>query len=254
MDWKKEFHTEQGVYHKAEIDSSFEELYLEIREKEKRLLADETVLQLPHINAEHEHHSEWKKRADTLERFAKFLKQHHFNTALEIGCGNGWFSNFLANHTENCIGQDINVKELQQAVRVFNRSNLDFVCTDNILELARSIKPDLVVFNASLQYFNPEEQLLQALMETLDERAQIHILDSPVYTSHQEALSAQSRSAAYYKNKEVAELSNFYFHYTKEHINGEWLYRPPGRLKRLLRPDSSPFPWLRLTSKHRIHA
>jgi len=254
MAWKEKYYLERDVYRNAEIDSPFEELYLDVREKENRLLDDSEVLQLPELPLEHVHHAEWRKRADTLKRFGKYLKQHRFATSLEIGCGNGWFSNYLADYTQKCIGQDINLKELQQAARVFSRPNLDFVCSENILELASLVAPDLIVFNASLQYFNPEQGLLQSLTEVLNKDGEIHILDSPVYASENEAQSAQSRSHKYYEDQHVPALAGFYFHYTQEQVQGEWLYRPPGRIKRLLKPDSSPFPWLRLTSKGSNHA
>ncbi|MCB0736540.1 MAG: class I SAM-dependent methyltransferase [Bacteroidetes bacterium] len=162
------------------MGNNFEQLYIKLRKAEQRILSDEQVMKLPDIENQHPHYSEWLKRKDTLQRFDNYLANRSFKTALEIGCGNGWFSNWLAKRVSKVTGQDINQTEVEQARRVFTTENLQFSTEENVLELSHNLMPDLVVFNASLQYFNPEEKLIENLLELLSDSSEIHILDTPV--------------------------------------------------------------------------
>lgn len=228
----------------------FEELYIQLRQKENRLLADEQVKLLPNLPKSHQHAAEWKKRQDTLKRFEPYLLQHKFNSVVEIGCGNGWFANWLSSFIPQVLGQDINHTELDQAKRVFQKKGLCFSASNDLQSLLQSIEPDLVVFNASLQYFNPSDKILDQVSSNLAEGAEIHVLDSPIYASPIESKKAQKRSEAYYQQMGVPALAEHYFHYCWEHLpNWRSHYIPPGKLGRKIWPNKSIFPWVSLRKR-----
>ena len=242
-DWKSNFTEENGLFYGEEVQSKFEELYLQIREKENRLLEDQLVVQLPYLPSNHVLAAEWKRRLPTLERFVNYLKTSPFKRVLEIGCGNGWFSNQVKMHVKEVVAQDINEQELKQASRVFQDPNLTFVLTDDVLRLAESYNPDLIVFNASLQYFDPQKNILNELKSILTD-VEIHVLDSPIYANKKESEAAKLRSDLYYEKMNTKELSNYYFHWTEEDISEvEFLWRPSLWTKYVKK--DSPFSWVK---------
>ena len=87
--------------------NGFEEQYLKIRQKEKRLYADEEVKHLPDIAPWHVHYREWQFRKRSATRLMRYLeKKKRALNMLEVGCGNGWLSAKLAmNSSFNEIGR-----------------------------------------------------------------------------------------------------------------------------------------------------
>ena len=84
----------EGVYHLTTPDDS-EKVYLKVRETEGRIYPDDTVRNLPDIDAAHPLHAEWMIRKSSLEKFEGYLKGRSI-TLLDVGCGNGWMSSRLA--------------------------------------------------------------------------------------------------------------------------------------------------------------
>src|SRR5437870_3853887 len=104
----------------------FEAVYIEMRKKERRLLSDEQVKHLPHkTTIEKSINNEWKLRAKTFKRFSDYVSKNSFKNILDLGCGNGWFSNKLAaiQKKGKVTGLDMNKQELEQAVRIFGNIN-----------------------------------------------------------------------------------------------------------------------------------
>lgn len=98
---------------------------------------------------------------------------------MEIGCGKGWFSNWLADRVPNVIGQDVLRYELEIGTNIFARSNLNFVLTENVIRLIKKERPDLIVLNCSLQYIDPNTNFLMKVKEALPPNCEIHIIDTP---------------------------------------------------------------------------
>ena len=136
----------------TESKEEFEKIYVKVRSLENRIFDDELVKQLPSVPRTNNHHDEWNKRESTLNKFAKYLKPNHKNI-LEIGCGNGWFSNAISNENNLVIGLDVGKKELEQAVRCFASERLKFICCQDLNLLPQNFF-DLIIFNASIQYFD----------------------------------------------------------------------------------------------------
>src|ERR1700689_2775716 len=111
------------------VNNDFEDLYLAVRQCEKRLYSDEQVRRLPDIDALHIYAEEWKIRKRSSMRLIEYIqKKHRPMRILEVGCGNGWLSAKLSEIPgADVIGLDINQTEISQANRVFVKDNLEFV-------------------------------------------------------------------------------------------------------------------------------
>ncbi|WP_237274896.1 class I SAM-dependent methyltransferase [Tenacibaculum ovolyticum] len=230
----------------------FSKKYIAVRKKENRVLSDEQVLKLPYISKDNPYKKEWEVRQKSANRFLKYLKKKENISILDIGCGNGWFTNKLAtiSTSNKIVGLDVNVLELEQAHRVFKKENLRFVCAD-IFERKEVFENsfDMVVLNASAQYFPDFDKLIKNLETFIKAKGEIHIIDSPFYEFSEIEL-AKKRTHQYYLNLGFPEMKTNYFHHCIEEIkNFEYLYMPEkGRVKRFFTKDT-PFPWIRFIKK-----
>ena len=242
-----DFHTANGVHHWGSIPYGNASAYLETRKREGRLLEDDLVKDLPKLPKTHPLHAEWKKRQDTAKRFRLYQKMNSFKSALEIGCGNGWFSNMLAQTAgmERVVGLDVNQPELEQAARVFADEKIQWFCSDIFQWDGRNIQFDLIVLNASVQYFQNIERLLMQCRQLLNPGGELHILDSKFYHT-EEMVAAQQRSKTYYRELGTPEMAGHYYHHNWDSVTDlQILYRPRrSMLGSFLRPNASPFPWL----------
>jgi ubiquinone/menaquinone biosynthesis C-methylase UbiE len=227
----------------------FEQLYLLLREKEGRVYSDEEVLQLPNIAKNHPHYDEWQIRKESCNKLKQYLEKRISQPKiLEVGCGNGWLANRLAEIPGSKVtGADINFTELQQAVRVFNHiPNLQFIHGGINAEGLEDSKYDIIVFAASIQYFPSLKEIINPAMRKLKANGEIHIIDTNFYPPG-EISAAKERSARYYSDLGFPEMTNHYFHHSTEELNlfqVEFLYLP-SLLKRFLN-NKNPFPWLRI--------
>jgi SAM-dependent methyltransferase len=235
-----------------ESQPSFEDAYLRLRKKEHRIIEDADVLHLPHL-FHGPHQKEWKLRAKSANRFVHFLKsQQGLQTIVEIGCGNGWFTRMISENTPaRVFGTEVNKQELEQANRLFGNDKTRFIEFNLATEKWTLGAPDLIVFNASIQYFPSLLEVLQQALWQLSNHGQIHIIDSPFYPqAHLNA--ARQRSANYFKDMGETNMEKFYFHHSIEELQTfkpQYLYKPhPFPLNRLIK--DSPFPWVSITKLH----
>lgn len=243
----------EGVYIFENEKNPFEELYLKLRRREKRLYSDEEVKLLPFASSLNPHKKEWDYRAKSFIRFKEYLKKFNEElNILDLGCGNGWFSGELSksfNHNFYCL--DVNFYELRQAARLFGGENIKFIYGDLFkMEIAKN-SFDLIVMNSSLQYFGNFNSLLKELIYALKLEGEIHIIDSPFY-EEEDLQSAKERTIAYYKSLGFPEMSEFYFHHTYKSLNDfnhQILYDPrtlKNKLLSLAFKSDSPFPWIKI--------
>src|SRR5271157_59561 len=103
------------------LKPDFEDLYIGVRQQEKRLYTDEQLKNLPDIDSLHIYCNEWKIRKRSGERLIAYLGRKRRNLRiLEVGCGNGWLSAKMAAIPKARVtGLDINQVEIAQANRVF---------------------------------------------------------------------------------------------------------------------------------------
>ncbi len=233
----------KGVHYLTEPKQDFEALYVEVRDKEDRLHSDKIVKQLPAMPKGHPHHSEWEKRAWTSQKFSKYLSLRKPINLLEIGCGNGWFANAISKHCEDTFALDIGKEELEQAARCFAGDGIHFICCTDWSLLPKAYF-DMIVFNASIQYFDLNETFWRSLYRLLRPNGEIHILDSPFY-ERQALEKAKQRTEDYFKQLQVAEASDYYRHACWEDLppQSKKQYQPNRWLSRLT-PKRSPFPWI----------
>lgn len=85
---------------------------------------------------------------------------------LDLGCGTGWTSNFFAQCSHDVTGQDISKEAITTAKKHFNRSNLDFICSD-YEGLKYENEFDVAVFFDCLHHAEDVEAALRAVHKSL---------------------------------------------------------------------------------------
>ncbi len=246
-----ELKTLTGVIKLSEVDESFEKLYLEVRDKEKRIYRDDELKLLPFASKINPHIKEWNLRAKSFLRFKNYLAQKKSKlNIMDLGCGNGWFSGQLAKSFEhNFFCVDINLTELEQAARVFSYKNIKFIYAYIFTAEINHGYFDLIIINAAVQYFPDLKKLLESLLLLAKENGEIHIIDSPFY-SDAEAVNAKERTKVYYNSLGLPLMERQYFHHTFNELKDskyKFLYKPALRsnvFRKLFYPDDSPFPWI----------
>lgn len=232
------------IYLTEKVDE-FSAIYIDVRNKENRVLTDIQISKLPYLDSD-----EWKLRVKSTDRFIEYLsKAKQQKQILDIGCGNGWFSSAMAKISDlnTVIGLDVNSFELEQASNIFQSENLKFVYA-NVYKLETLFKEqfDLITLNASIQYFPDVSILLKTLKEYLKENGEIHIIDSPFYKP-KDIIYAKKRSIDYYTNLGFPKMASNYFHHSIENMKDfEILYKSKNKiLKRILNIKDSPFTWFK---------
>ncbi|AXG69448.1 bifunctional 3-demethylubiquinone-9 3-methyltransferase/ 2-octaprenyl-6-hydroxy phenol methylase [Kordia sp. SMS9] len=234
---------QQDVYYLTPEDAGFSKSYLAVREKEKRILTDAEVRKLPYVARD-----EWPFRVKSTERFLTHIAEENDPmNILTIGCGNGWFSNKIAevDTKHEVIGLDVNREELEQAARVFKRKNLRFVYAD-IFKVSEYFqrKFDIITLNGAIQYFEDFEGLIYLLATFLAIGGEIHIIDSPFYKT-EEIEAAKERTKAYYTALGVPEMIENYHHHNEKLVQNfdVWYRYKKNILHKILGKKDSPFSW-----------
>jgi len=227
----------------------FGDLYVEVRNQEKRILTDAQVMFLPDIEVPHPHYKEWQIRKRSSQRLITYLEQKNRPLKiLEIGCGNGWLSSKLsAIANTKVIGLDINQVEINQAKRVFQKENLEFILGSFNPEMFDGAKFDIVLFAASIQYFQSLKSILQNVLTCLADNGEIHILDTHFYMPN-EIDMAVKRTENYYQIMGYPEMAACYFHHSVNDLK-------PFRYKILVNPRTlfnrlrkkEPFYWISIS-------
>jgi ubiquinone/menaquinone biosynthesis C-methylase UbiE len=233
----------------------FEELYIEVRRREKRIYEDDMVLRLPDVSNDHRYYHEWMARKKSLDRLIQYLKLKHKRLSiLDVGCGNGWMSNQLAKlPMTEVVGIDVNHIEIEQASRVFSgQHNLKFIQGEITSDLLNHYNFGIIVFASSIQYFKSLANVLHYADKILVPRGEIHIIDSPFYTD-KEVHDAKEASNNHFNRLGFPEMSNYYHHHIYRELNNyrpKYLFAPNKVKSKLLRMlkmrNDSPFPWIRI--------
>lgn len=243
LDWLTNI--ENGVAYLTPPNQDFEELYIQVRETENRVHSDEFVKTLPNVLQTHPHFNEWNKRNWTLQKFKQYLDKENSTSILEIGCGNGWFSNAIATKNRQVFGLDVGKTELEQASRCFAADNIHFLCCTN-LEILPENTFDFIVFNASIQYFDLSDSFWKMILQKIKGNGEIHILDSPFY-SENEREEAKKRTRSYFNSIDCDEAENYYKHLLWNELpsNSEIICKP-NKIRNKLNKNRSPFPWIKI--------
>jgi len=248
---QQQFHISTGIPVVLQNSTSFDfkEQYIALRKKEQRVYTDEEVLQLPLIPGDHVHAKEWVVRKKSCRKLVNYLKKKGPLNILEIGCGNGWLSYQLSKIPGSIVtGMDINDVELKQAARVFSeQTNLSFI-NKNISQIELHNHPfDIIVFAASLQYFNSFSEIVTVALDHLKLGGEIHIIDSPFYQPNDIA-EARQRTQSYFTELGFCQMQHHYFHHSVEsfeRFRHTILYNPLSLTNKLLK-SKNPFYWIRI--------
>lgn len=231
------------------LPKKFAQLYISVRIKENRVLSDKQLLQLPNAPLSNTNFKEWQVRKKSAHRFLNYLSNRKsVDTILDLGCGNGWFSNLIAKSFPSIkvTGLDINEVELKQANKVFQKDNLQFAFGDIFSSQGDNFKNkfDLIVLNACVQYFSDFLNLISRIITFLKPNGEIHIIDSPFYKKN-EVAKAKHRSIKYYTKLGFPEMAENYFHHSLENLKDfEILYQPKKMiLFKFLKKTEVPFLW-----------
>jgi SAM-dependent methyltransferase len=215
------------------------------------LYPDETVTRLPELPGNHPLADEWRWRAESSSRLYSYLASKPGKLeVLDLGCGNGWLSSMLSCLKDSRVwGIDRNLPELFQAGRLFKKSNLFLVAAEIAGLPVRGSAFDVIVLVSVIQYFPDLRALLQELQLLLKRSGEIHILDSPLYST-QDLIAARERTRIYYAGLGFPEMARQYYHHPISALDGlspHWLYRPRSwhsRIGRFFGHNGSPFPWI----------
>lgn len=250
-----EFH--DGVFYQSGLSTNiaFEKEYLFIRRQEGRLYSDKIVMKLPSIPGQHPLADEWLIRKDSTDRLISYLEKKRIMNLLEVGCGNGWMTNYLFQSLKvDCCGVDINETELHQAARLFASEKVSFLYADVLSPIFSGRCWDIIILGASVQYFPDLPALIARLKKMLNSSGEIHIVDSPFYDAS-EIKEAKIRSLNHFDKIGNPDMSYHYFHHSWDDLQNfkyEILYSPKSFLNRSLRflklVHQSPFPWIKITA------
>ncbi|HNP31655.1 MAG TPA: methyltransferase domain-containing protein [Flavobacterium sp.] len=238
-----------NVIYYSQPDNAFSDLYITVRKKENRFYSEEEIKNLPNIQKEDPNYAEWQLRKKSSNRFISYLKgKNKPLKIMEIGCGNGWFSHLMSTIEKTQVtGLDVTVPELEQAARIFEKENLNFVYADIFEETQLNEKRfDIIVFNSSIQYFKDLLELFKIVKELLSENGEIHIIDSPFYEGS-EIEEAKKRTQNYYLNLGFPEMSKNYFHHRIDSLGKHKIMYNPFSFLNHFRKDS-PFYWVLIKS------
>ncbi|HEX6893200.1 MAG TPA: methyltransferase domain-containing protein [Chryseolinea sp.] len=246
---------DNGVFYQADLakQNDFEQMYLSLRQKENRLYTDEIVKSLPNIPADHALGREWKIRRISAGKLISYLKGTPLSgRILEVGCGNGWLANKMASElSADVLALDVNETEILQGARIFSSERLSFVYGDIFSINLNTIRFHCIVLPSSIQYFRNIQPLIKHLLQLLSPRGEIHILDSPLYSSNRAVISAKKRSVEHFTRLGHRDMARFYFHHTMEEI-GIFKYKileNPNSIvsvikRRIFKASHPAFPWI----------
>ena len=230
------------------VHKRFEEAYISLRDKEQRIYSDEEVFELPQVANDHIHKKEWDVRKASCQRLKeKKKKKERPLNILEVGCGNGWLSHQLTTIEGSVVeAVDVNRIELDQAARVFaGVKNLNFIYGDIGSGFLNDQRFDVIVFAASVQYFQSFRGIINVALNILNKEGEIHILDSKFYSSN-EVKNAKRRSQGYFQKMGFEMMSKFYFHHSFEELEPfdyQILYNADSLVNKLFNKNN-PFNWI----------
>jgi ubiquinone/menaquinone biosynthesis C-methylase UbiE len=226
----------------------FADKYDGLRKKEGRMYSDTEVLSLPSISSSHAFYNEWVIRKRSCKKLLRYIKKRdQVQNILEVGCGNGWLSAQLATNTNaTVVGLDINDTELEQARKLFSTvQNLSFINGDITDGILADRKFDIIVFAASIQYFESVKKIIAIALEYLTTQGEVHILDTNFYQVP-EVILAQQRTKQYYNSIGFSGMEAYYFHHTLNELamfQYKILFNPTS-WRNKLSFNKTPFYWI----------
>jgi len=168
--------------------AQFTREYTTVRRAEGWGSADRAYYQaLPFVDLTGRFERIWQIRARSYAMFLRQvlerLERHGPLRILDLGAGNGWLSNRLAERGHNVTAIDLSEDPFDGlgAAKHYDATFGAVLAEFDRLPLADT-QVDLVVFNASLHYSTDYAQTLSEALRVLRAHGTLVILDSPMYT------------------------------------------------------------------------
>lgn len=230
-----------------------ENLYLEVRKAEGRVLSPEALQALPSVAPTDPHSREWQIRTATADRLIRHLRRRKEPLhILDLGCGPGWMIARMVRHLgATGVGIDCNQSELKRGAQAFaSVQGLELVYGDIFEPLFKEASFNVIVVASVLQYFSEPSVLLERLRDLIKPAGEILIADTPFYR-REEIPAAAERTRAYYNGIGFPQMAEHYHHHVLDdlaHFNPDFLYDPNALFSQIsrtvFRRPLSPFPAL----------
>lgn len=229
---------------------NIDQTYFRSTQKQENSYTDKEVTTLPYIHTSHRYYREWTTRKHSLKALLSYIKNRKtFSQILEVGCGNGWLSSRIAKEVDaEVTGLDINLRELEQAKRVFNNiPNLNFIHSKLDDDNLKNEKFDMILFAASAQYFPSLKQIIDIAVKHLTLQGEVHIMDSPFYRQHEIASAKQNN-----KLRSLGRMEDqHYYHTLAELENFQYkILHHPNSWKNKLSIKKNPFYWIAIKNRY----
>jgi len=104
-----------------------------------------------------------QKRINKIEKYLSLNNK----VILDLGCGNGNYSNYLASKSKFVIGIDVEKNRLNLAKKSFDKHNLNFYLFDGNKIPFESSFFDLIFMNEVLEHVNDESSILREIWRVL---------------------------------------------------------------------------------------
>lgn len=125
----------------------------------------------------------WGKRNTCNDKIyklkvSKYLDYHHYKKVLDLGCGEGDFTQLIAEKVESVKAVDISTTAINRAKSKFAKENIEYICS-GVLEFVQQEKNryDLIFCLEMLYYLKPNEQekLLYYLSKILENNGVLYL-------------------------------------------------------------------------------
>lgn len=233
--------------------ADFEARYSHLRSKEGRPDDVEFVRRLPDVPVGYAGEPEWRMRRDTIGRFMRYIRRFKRPLSiLDVGCGNGFFSNMLAERGHKVIGMDVTLCELRTAAAAFGADNPRWCYADLLTDDLPFGPFELIIFNASLHYFGDVRPVLDRAFGLLTRTGEIHVMETPFYKDEAARDKARKATAAHFLNMDSPGMMGAYHFHSWDDLGNfryDVLKKPGGRIGRWLGRPGSPFYWIRLRAE-----
>ncbi len=210
---------------------AFTSAYNKLREHESWSKGNASFYRnLPYVDSPNSHSRIWKQRAKNWKTFKKKVlrmmevrRKRELNI-LDLGTGNGWAANRMADRGHTVWAVDINVDphEGLAAHRFYDNDFQSIRASFSQLPF-QDRKFDLALFNGALHYADSLDEVLGEALRVLRSGGEIAIMDTPVYeeeTTGEQMIVEKRQYLAEFSNNGV--LTDGKLHYlTRERI-ADW--------------------------------
>jgi ubiquinone/menaquinone biosynthesis C-methylase UbiE len=130
-----------------------------------------------------ENEDPWSKRNTFNDKIyklnvSKYLDYHYYNKVLDLGCGEGDFTQLIAKKAKSVKAVDISSKAIDRAKIKFSKENIEYICS-GALEFVKQEKNryDLIFCLEMLYYLEQNEQeiLLYYLSKILENNGVLYL-------------------------------------------------------------------------------